>query len=142
LNFLLDTNVVSEWAKPLPNRNVIKWLAEADEDRLYLSVLTFAEIKRGIEQMPFGQRRNALKSWLQDDLSERFEGRILLVDVPVAGFWCVIMAQSAAMGISLSVMDGFFAATAHTHHLTLVTRNTKDFENLRIPLLNPWIRGA
>ena len=95
MNYLLDTNVVSEWLKPRPDANVVKWLAETDEDGVYFSVITFAEIRQGVEEMSAGRRREALKSWLQDELPERFEGRILGVGLVVAEAWGILMARSS-----------------------------------------------
>lgn len=138
MNYLLDTNVVSEWVKPGPDPSVVRWLAETDEDRICLSVITFAEIRQGVEEMAPGRRRDSLKSWLQDDLPVRFEGRILSVDLAVADAWGALMARSRRTGVNLGVMDAFFAATAAAHALTLVTRNTPHFANLGISLLNPW----
>ncbi len=138
MNYLLDTNVVSEWVKPRPDPNVVRWLADTDEDRICLSVITFAEIRQGVEAMPAGRRREALHAWLQDELPLRFEGRILGIDLAVAGAWGGIMARGSKTGVTLGVMDGFFAATAETHALTLVTRNTRHFERLGLALLNPW----
>jgi toxin FitB len=138
VNYLLDTNVVSEWAKPRPDANVVEWLADEDEDLLCLSVITLAEIRFGLEQLPAGRRREYLSLWLQDELPARFEGRILTVDRLIADAWGTIMARTSEMGISLGVMDAFFAATAQAHDLTFVTRNTKHFEKVGIPLLNPW----
>ena len=139
MNYLLDTNVVSEWVKPRPDTNVARWLAEADEDRICLSVVTFAEMRQGIEQMSAGRRRNALESWLQNELPARFAGRILGVDLAVAQAWGTIMARSGKMGVNLSAMDAFFAATAAVHGLILVTRNAKRFEKMSISLLDPWV---
>jgi len=138
VNYLLDTNVVSEWVRPRPNSSVVRWLTEADEDRVCLSVITFAEVRRGIEKMSAGRRREALLLWLQVELPTRFEGRILGVDRVVAEAWGTLMAASAKLGANLNSMDAFLAATAAVHSLTLVTRNTKHFERLGIPLLNPW----
>jgi len=139
LNWLLDTNVVSEWVKPRPDSNVVRWLAEADEDHVFLSVMTFAEIRQGIEEMAAGRRRQTLKSWLQDELPARFEGRILGVDLAVAEACGAALARSRQIGINLGVMDAFFAATAEAHGLTLVTRNTKHFARLGIAIINPWL---
>jgi toxin FitB len=139
LNYLLDTNVVSEWVKAPPHANVVRWLAETDEDRICLSVITFAEIRQGVEEMVAGRRRDALTSWLQDELPSRFEGRILGVDLAVAEAWGAVMARSNKMGVNLGVMDAFFAATAEARGLTLVTRNTRHFETLGMALVNPWI---
>jgi toxin FitB len=84
VNFLLDTNVVSEWAKPRPNPDVVRWLADVDEDRVFLSVVTLAELRYGVEKLPAGARRTRLDAWLRGELRERFEGRILAVDEAVA----------------------------------------------------------
>ncbi len=171
MSFLLDTNAVSEWTKPKPNANLIAWLASVDEDQTFLSVITIAEIKFGIERLKPGQRRSSLESWLRGDLGERFEGRILPVDAAVAEAWGKLTADRgaldqpafnrnrlkaeklidfkvqqlpassrtrAAVGRPLPIMDGFIAATAIVFGLTLVTRNTADFENTGAPLLNPW----
>jgi predicted nucleic acid-binding protein len=138
LNYLLDTNVVSEWVKPRPDARVVRWLAETDEDRIFLSVITFGEIRQGIEAMAAGQRREALNSWLQDDLPLRFEGRILSVDLAVADGWGYLMSKSTRAGVNLGAMDALLAAVASAHRLMLVTRNTKHFHGLGIGLLNPW----
>jgi toxin FitB len=138
MNFLLDTNVISEWVKPQPDRNVVSWLAEADEDRVFVSVISFAEIRRGIELMPAGRRRERLAQWLAEELPVRFEDRILAIDPGVADTWGVLMARREKVGQVLSSMDGFVAATAEVHALTLVTRNIKDFEHVGISLLDSW----
>ena len=139
--FLLDTNVVSEWVKLKPNANVVRWLADMDEDDVYLSVVTFAEIRQGIYEMPSGRRRDSLESWLNDDLFLRFEGRILDVDLAVAGAWGALMAQSTKVGMNLNAIDAFIAATARVHAVTLATRNTKHFAKLDVSLANPWVDG-
>ena len=138
MNYLLDTNVVSEWVKPRPDAKVVRWLADIDEDSVYLSVITFAEIRQGVYEMSAGRRRDAIKVWLDKDLWERFEGRILDVNLPVTEVWGSLMARSLKMGMNLNVMDAFIAAAAKVHALTLVTRNAKHFEKLDVPLANPW----
>jgi toxin FitB len=142
LSFLLDTNVVSEWVKPEPNPHVIAWLKEVDEDRVFLSVASLAEIRRGIELMSPGRRRDRLAAWLAADLPARFAGRILDIDSRTAETWGIVMARGQNAGINVSVLDAFFAATAEVHTLTLVTRNVQHFLNLGILLLNPWQSGA
>ena len=139
MSFLLDTNVVSEWTKPRPDPGLIAWLASVDEDRTFLSVITIAEIRFGIERREPGQRRAKLESWLHSDLKVRFDGRILLVNEAVAEAWGKIVAARAALGRPIGAMDGFIAATALVFDLTLVTRNTADFENTVPALLNPWL---
>ena len=141
MSFLLDTNVVSEWVRPQPDRNVISWLAEVDEDRVFISVISFAEIRRGVEMLPAGRRRERLATWLAEELSVRFEERILDIDPRVAETWGVVMARGQKIGLTLGSMDAFVAATARAHGLTLATRNVKDFQRLGISLLDPWQPG-
>jgi len=138
LSFLLDTNVISEWVKPKPHAGVIRWLAEADEDRVFISVISIAEVRRGLERMAKGKRRERIAAWLWEDLPARFEGRILPVDFAIAQEWGVTIEKVRSRGISISVMDGFLAATAHTRELTVVTRNTKDFRDLGLEIFDPW----
>ena len=138
MSFLLDTNVVSEWMKPRPNPGVISWLAEVDEDRVFLSVVTLTELRYGIERMAPGGKRRRLDEWLQDELLLRFEGRILGIDNAVADACGKHVARSEAIGRRMEVMDAFIAATAENYSLTVVTRNTSYFEPLVKGLLNPW----
>ena len=139
MNFLLDTNVLSEVHRPTPDLKVLTWLDGVDEDRVFLSVASIAELTRGIALMADGRRRGALTAWLANDLPERFGDRILPIDAVVANRWGDLMAQSRKSGVALSVMDGFFAATALAKELTLVTRNVKDFAPFGVPLLNPGV---
>jgi predicted nucleic acid-binding protein len=138
VSFLLDTNVLSEWVKPQPNPHVVAWLDEVDEDRVFLSVASLAEIRRGIELMPPGKRRDRLTDWLTGSLPARFKGRVLDIDSRIADAWGIVMARGQRTGASVGVMDAFFAATAEVHRLTLVTRNVQHFVKLDISLLDPW----
>ncbi len=139
MSFLLDTNVVSEWIRPRPNAAVVAWLAQADEDRIFLSVITLAEVRYGIEGLAIGQRRRRLDEWLRTELPLRFKGRILSVDGAVADACGKIMARSKSTGRPIGVADAFIAATAEVHGLTLVTRNDKHFESMLNAVINPWI---
>jgi predicted nucleic acid-binding protein len=136
--FLLDTNVVSEWVKPVPNPGVMAWLASADEDQVFLSVVTLAELRYGVDRMPQGRRRPRLSEWLTKDLPLRFEGRILPIDAVIANACGKLMARNEAAGNPREVMDAFIAATAETYQLTLITRNTAHFHPMLQSILNPW----
>jgi toxin FitB len=138
VTFLLDTNVVSEWTKQRPNPGVIAWLADVDEDRVFLSVVTVAELRHGIERLPEGNRRRRLDAWLRDELPLRFAGRLLSVDQAVADCWGEVVARREAAGRPIGVMDAFIAATANVHALSLVTRNAADFESTVSDIVNPW----
>ena len=137
MSFLLDTNVVSEWAKPRPNSAVIAWLDEVDEDRVFLSVITLTELRYGIERLAAGKRRKRLDDWLEHELTVRFEERILVVNQRVANACGEFLARRESGGRPLGAMDAYLAATAHVHRLTLVTRNDSDFEGT-VGCLNPW----
>jgi toxin FitB len=141
VNFLLDTNVVSEWANPRPNAGVIAWLAEIDEDRAFISVVTLAELRYGVARLPSGARRRRLDAWLQHDLPLRFETRTLLVDERVAEAWGNIVAERDALGRPIGSMDALIAATARTHGLSLVTRDVGDFAPSLQDIVNPWVRS-
>ena len=137
MSFLLDTNVVSEWLKPRPNAGLLRWTDSADEDRIFLSVISLVELRYGIERMASGKRQRRLEDWLRHELPIRFEGRILPVDVTVADACGRIVRRSELLGRSIEAMDAFLAATAEVHQLTLVTRNISDFVVLKT-VLNPW----
>jgi len=139
MTFLLDTNVVSEWVKPKPNRGVIAWLAEVDEDRVFLSVVTLAELRHGVERLADGNRRRRLDSWLRDELPLRFQDRTLPIDHAVAEGWGRLVAQGEAAGRPIGIMDAFIAATANVHGLSLVTRNESDFKSTVDDIINPWV---
>jgi toxin FitB len=138
MTFLLDTTVVSEWVKSRPNRGVVAWLAAVDEDRVFISVVTLAELRYGIERMATGSRRMRLDGWLRNELPLRFEGRVLPIDAIVADGWGKVVARSEAAGRPISAMDALIAATAETHDMALVTRNISDFEASLKLIINPW----
>jgi toxin FitB len=138
VSFLLDTNVVSEWMKPRPNPGVVTWLADVDEDRVFLSVITLTEVRYGIDRIPAGATKTRLREWLEDELPLCFEERLLSIDGAVADACGKLVARSEALGRRMEVMDAFIAATAENHSLTVVTRNTSHFERLLNTLVNPW----
>lgn len=137
MSYLLDTNIVSELVKPAADPWVMRWVDQF-EDQLFLSVATFAEMQRGIDLMTSGRRREGLRRWLSDDLPDRFAGRIFDIDRRIAEAWGAVMVRGQRVGETVSVMDGFFAATAEAHGLTLATRNVRHFARLEIAVFNPW----
>jgi predicted nucleic acid-binding protein len=137
MSFLLDTNAVSEWTKPRPNPGLIGWMESIDEDRVFISVITLAELSYGVERLAPGARRRRLEAWLGHEVPLRFEGRILPVDANIAEAWGKRLSRSAAAGRPIGAMDAFLAVTAEFHHLTLVTRDVSDFKLLKA-VLNPW----
>mgnify|MGYP000361813024 CR=1 FL=1 len=105
---------------------------------MFLSVVTFAELRFGVERLAPGSRRTRLDGWLRIELPVRFEQRILLVDGAVADEWGRMVARGAQRGRPIGAMDALVASTAQVHGLTLVTRNAKDFEGAVKSVLNPW----
>ena len=138
MKFLLDTNVISEPMRARPNAGVLAWLAEVDEDSVFLSVVTITELRYGVEQLATSGRRNRLDAWLRKDLGSRFEGRILPVDLGIADACGRLVARRESMGRPIETRDAFIAATAEIHGLTLVTRNASDFE-AAVKVVTPWI---
>jgi hypothetical protein len=112
-------------------------MESADEDRLFLSVITLAELRYGVDRMPAGARRNRLDRWLLLELPQRFERRIVPVDALVAEAWGRCVAANESVGLSINAMDAFLAATVQVHSFTLVTRNVSHFSVLKA-VLNPW----
>lgn len=138
VSYLLDTATVSEVTKPRPDPGVLRWLDEVDEDRTYLSVITVAELRHGVERLAAGRRRAALESWLDGELLDRFEERLLPVGRDVADTWGRLMARLERRGRTVDVMDALLAATAECRDLQIVTRNVADFESTGVPVVNPW----
>ena len=138
MKYLLDTCVVSELVKKTPNKNVLSWLASQDEDDLYLSVLTFGEIQKGIEKSPNKIKKQKLQSWLEEDLKQRFKDKIISIDLNVAIKWGEIQGIAEKTGKIMPSIDSLIAISALTYGLTVVTRNTTDMINSTVELLNPW----
>jgi predicted nucleic acid-binding protein len=138
VTYLLDTNVVSEWARPRPDLGVVGFLDQTSEHLLYLSVITLAELRRGVDRLPAGRRRATLDNWLEHDLIQRFDGRILNINQGVARAWGQIMATAERRGRAPGVMDVWIAAIAEVYDLTVVTRDVADFETFSGRIFNPW----
>lgn len=136
MNYLIDTNVLSELRKRAPNQTVMQWMAERPAVTLYLSVLTLGELRKGIETLSESRRKRVLSEWLETDLPAFFGGRILPVDTEVADRWGRMVARSHH---PLPAIDSLLAATAMTHRLTLVTPNVHDFQQPDLQIFNPWI---
>ncbi len=142
MKYLLDTCVISEVIKSQPNRGVVTWLKKQDEESLYLSVLTFGEIEKGIEKSVDGRRKKKLRLWVEEDLKQRFKGRILPIDLQVASKWGEIQGKSEAAGKPLSSIDGLIAVTGLINNCVVVTRNVSDMQQSSVELHNPWSENA
>ena len=136
MNFLLDTNVLSDPTRPRPSLRVDAWLA-AHQAQFYTTAVTIGELRRGIELLPAGAKRTHLEKWLGDVLIT-MDGRILAYNTRVAETWGGMMADLEQKGHSMPLADSLIAAIAKRHNLTLVTRNTEDFKHGGVRLLNPF----
>ena len=139
MNYLFDTNVLSELTAKNPDANVVVWVESIDQENIFLSVVAIGELKKGIEKLPGSRKKKDLISWLENDLLIRFRERIIPLDLPVMLVWGTMVAELEKAGTPLPAIDSLLAASASQRGLTLVTRNTKDFEPAGIPLINPWI---
>lgn len=135
---LLDTCVLSEYAKKIPAPKVIDWLDAQDEASLFISVISLGEIEKGILKLRVSDPRRSqkLSAWL-GKVEQRFAGRILPLDAATLHVWAQIAAHTELAGHPLPVMDGLLMATAQCHGLTVVTRNVHDFA-VYPQLFNPW----
>ena len=139
MSYLLDTNVLSELRRKTPDAAVLEWFARGPASTLYLSVLTFGELRKGIEGVTDAKRRMALTDWLETDLPAFFAGRILPVDAQVADRWGRLLS---AAGRPLPAIDSLLAASAAQHGMSMVTRNSRDFADLGLDVINPWVTSS
>lgn len=138
MKYLLDTCIVSELIRKVPNADVVAWIDGLDEAQAYLSVITIGEIKRGAEKLPDSGRKQAILEWLENDLILRFHRRILPIDASVMLTWGRLMALLEQRGRPLPAFDSLIAATALNGGLVLATRNVEDFADTGVPIFNPW----
>lgn len=138
MNFLIDTNVVSELTKVPPHPGVIGWLKAVPAQEAWLSVAVIAEIRAGIEHKAITRHGVDLEAWLVGTLLPRFEGRILGVDDQTAHLWGRFMYRLRTAGVKEPLIDALVAATAVTHGLVVATRNVKHFAPLGASVFDPW----
>ena len=137
--WLLDTNVISELRRARPNARVRAFVAGQPLEQLFVSTVTFAEIRYGIERVSDPSRRAELGDWLVHKVRPMFDQRALEVSEDVMFKWRLLVEDGRKAGHTFSQPDLIIAATALHHGLTVVTRDTGDFALARVPLLNPWV---
>lgn len=136
--FLLDTNVVSETFRAKPEPVVIGWLERQTPAELFLASQTIGELVRGARKVKERARRDRFEKWIEEDLSQQFDNRILAFDDAAARTWGRLMGDGDRIGRTPSAADAQIAAVAVGRGLILVTRNVKDFEHFDLRVLNPW----
>ncbi len=137
-NWLLDTNIISELRRPRPERKVVAFVAAQPLDRLFISSVTLAEIRFGIELVPDANRRRELNDWLAHKVRPMFEQRILQVTEDIMFKWRLLVEEGRKSGHTFSQPDLIIAATGLHHGLTIVSRDTADYAKTDVPLFNPW----
>jgi len=137
MRYLLDTNIISDVAKPVPSPSLLAWMSEQIDDDLFIASLTVAEIRRGVLEKPAGKRRDALEAWFSGPEGPQalFAGRVLSFDEAAALVWARLMADGRTRGRPRSALDMIIAAVAEAHGCTVVTDNERDFSD--IPVINP-----
>ena len=136
---LLDTNVLSELMRPMPDPNVVRWLDAWSEWEVWISAVTVAEIRLGISLLPAGKRKELFLNLAEQMFQEDFPDRCLPFDCEAAREYALIVSERNRQGHPISVEDAQIAAIARTAGLDLATRNTKDFSNITgLQLLDPW----
>lgn len=135
MKYLLDTDVVSQYAKNRPDAKVDAWLERIDDRELYLSAFTLAELSFGIHSLAPGKKRANLENWLEDDLYMQFFNRIIFFDLDIVGRYGNLMVKAKREGFSPGVMDTLIAATALANGMLIATLNRKDFERLGVELV-------
>jgi toxin FitB len=136
--WLLDTNILSELRRPRPEPKVLAFIAAQPLDRLYVSSVTFAEIRFGIELVTDATRRAELHDWLTHKVRPMFEQRVLAVSEDIMFKWRLLVEDGRQAGHTFSQPDLIIAATALHHDLTVISRDTSDYEKARVPVINPW----
>jgi toxin FitB len=139
MNYLFDTNVISELIAKQPNQKVIDWIDRLDPNTVYLSVITIGEIRKGIEKLAPSQRRTTLTAWLTHDLLVRFDGRIAAITTDVILSWGKLVGHMENAGHPIAAIDSLIAATALAGNYRLVTRNIADFQHTGVTIINPWM---
>lgn len=136
--WLLDTNILSELRRLRPEPEVLAFIAAQPLDRLYVSSVSFAEIRFGIELVIDATRRAELHDWLTHKVRPMFEQRVLAVSEDIMFKWRLLVEDGRQAGHTFSQPDLIIAATALHHDLTVISRDTSDYEKARVPVINPW----
>ena len=138
MKFLLDTCIISDLMAKRPNQAVMQWIDSVDEDRLYLSVITIGEMRKGIAILADSPRKLEMQEWLSDHLLSRFGDRIVVIDTGVMLDWGQLVGNLERLGKPMPLMDSLIAAIVLRGGFVLVTRNEADFECTGVRMLNPF----
>jgi predicted nucleic acid-binding protein len=135
---LVDTNVISEPLRKVPDARVIDWIDGQPLETLYLSAITVAELRYGVASLPAGKRRHRLHEGLETRVLPLFAGRVLAFDLLASQAYADLMSRDRTIGLSIGAADGYIAATAAANKMAVATRDTEAFEAAGVPVINPW----
>jgi predicted nucleic acid-binding protein len=138
MSWLLDTNILSELRRPRPEPNVVGFVTGCPLHQLYISVVTLAEIRFGIELIGEPGRRAALNDWLTHRVRPMFEGRVLPLSEEVMLKWRLLVEEGRKSGHTFSQPDLMIAATALHHGFIVVTRDRSEYDLAHVPVIDPW----
>src|SRR6202045_1172340 len=129
MHYLLDTNIISDIAKPAPSESLLAWMSEQNDEDLFIASLTVAEIRRGVLEKPAGKKRDQLEAWFSGPEGPQalFSGRVLPFDEKAGLVWARLMAEGRTKGRPRNALDMIVAAIAEANDCTIVTDNEKDF---------------
>lgn len=140
--YLLDTNVFSELPRRAPDAHVLRWISACREDELFVSSISIGELIRGVFKPRDAAQREALAVWAGLEIPRRFDGRVVAFDRAAGALWGRLMGEADRQGRPRPAIDMQVAAISLSQNLTLVTRNTRDFDGLGLRLINPWTEAA
>lgn len=135
---VLDTNVLSEVLRPLPDERVLRWLEKQDRDLVFTTAVTQAEILYGVEMLPAGKRRSRLHAAVERLFADEFHGRILSFDVESALVYPKMVNARERLGRPISQFDAVIASICRSRNASIATRNVGDFERCELDVINPW----
>ncbi|PVZ85422.1 VapC toxin family PIN domain ribonuclease [Serratia sp. S1B] len=135
---ILDTNVISEPLRQAPESRVIEWIDAQALETLYLSVITVAELRFGMDSLPAGKRKDKLQESLEKQILPLFAGRVLPFDILASQSYSELMSKARAAGLAIGTADGYIAATAAANGMMVATRDVSPFKAAGVDVINPW----
>lgn len=138
MNYLLDTCILTEFARKKPEQRVLRWMDSLDHDAIFTSVITIGEIQRGIERLPESSRKEELLKWVYNGLIERLKDHIIPLDTMTLTLWGSLTAWRDVEGKPLGVLESLITASALRNNMTIATRYTDVYHRTGVPVVNPW----
>ena len=139
MNFLLDTCILTEFARQKPDAKVIRWIDSVGPEKLNVSVITIGEIQRGVERLPDSNRKDELLKWVCNGLVERLKDHIVPLDTMTLMLWGSLTGWKDTEGKPMGILESLIAASALRNNMTIVTRYIEVYHRTGVPVVNPWM---